>query len=41
MKDYLCEGKSCPSKKICKYFYNKNAGIHIQKCTNQKLFERV
>lgn len=40
MKDYYCEGKKCPVKKVCKYYYTKNAGITIEKCTNQKLFER-
>lgn len=40
MKDYYCSGKKCPTKDVCAYHYNKNAGIHIEKCTDRKLFER-
>lgn len=40
MKDYYCKGIKCTVKNVCKYHFNKNPGIVIEKCTNQKLFER-
>lgn len=40
MRDYYCKGSKCPAKSVCKYHHNENAGITIEKCTNQKLFER-
>lgn len=40
MKDYKCKGIRCPVRSVCVYYNRNNAGITIEKCTNQKLFER-